>query len=139
MQKKSPQQERKAFGATVREWRESRDLSRDALGAKIGVSGATIKQIELGYQNLGKAARENLDRLLAGYRPDSEPSFAECGGRYAADPASPPPDEHLLTAIRAFLDADTQRAVANVASALGITLERAWLAVLREKTTPKQE
>lgn len=55
--------ERLAYGLRVRALRERLGMTRDAFGQKIGVSGSTVKQVELGYQNLGEAARFALARL----------------------------------------------------------------------------
>lgn len=69
-----------AFGRRVRAIRETLGLSRELFGARLGVSATTIKNVELGCQNLGGAATAMLETVAAstaGLQPGTGLSCAE--------------------------------------------------------------
>ena len=55
--------EKKRFGAELREFRERNRMARDDFAPFLGITSKTLAQVELGYQNLGTAAKRAFERL----------------------------------------------------------------------------
>ena len=52
------------FGEKLQRMREAMGLSRDQFALKIGVSSQTLRLVEEGRQNLGKAARLAVENMV---------------------------------------------------------------------------
>lgn len=57
------QEERRRYGRFLRKTREALAMDRDQFALAIGVSSTTVKQVELGYQSLGKTAKLNVEKM----------------------------------------------------------------------------
>lgn len=119
----------KTLGLRLRETRTSLGLDRDQLGARIGVSGTTIKQVELGYQALGKAASQRLAQLLAP-PPPAPDCIAEEPAPYGVGPSS---RDIVSRVIALTCEERIQSAATGVAAALNCTyVEALTLTIQRE-------
>lgn len=70
--------DKKSYGTKLRHYREGLGLDRDTFGARIGVSGVTIKNVELGYQALGKGALKRIQDMEAGKVIELRDNGEEC-------------------------------------------------------------
>ncbi|MFA5635695.1 MAG: hypothetical protein WC977_07295 [Anaerovoracaceae bacterium] len=117
--------DKKETGEHVRAIRERLGYSRDQLGAAIGVSAITVKQVELGFQNLGGAASKALETL----GQKQPPSLAEEPGTYTVRPRAGNEKlaEHLAAALA---HGNLDEKAAEIAKLLGCSAEQAMKAAL---------
>lgn len=91
------------FGDKLREWRQRRKLSQQALGEKIGADGPRIHRLEKGTEN---PTLDTLDRLAAALAIDVgellRPRLEQESGRVEGGSEGSP----ILAALLARLDAD---------------------------------
>ena len=118
-------EKRQIFGREMRRFRERvLGITRDAFGRRLGVSGNTVKQVELGYQNLGAGARRTYEEL----RRKSQATVE--GAAPVADAAE---RVSLEQAARWMADGEFEGQVAQVIAALRCTRQTAVEAVLRAR------
>jgi len=115
---------KKVDGLKLRRIREEAGLTRDQFASRIGVSTTTLKQVELGYQYLGKAAWVHVRQIAAGSRGEVH----DGGTEYGTSSKSPDLDK----IIKAMLDPEQQENARIISERLKIPIERAWGIVLRE-------
>jgi transcriptional regulator with XRE-family HTH domain len=123
----------KTAGLRLREHRAALGLDRDQLGARIGVSGSTIKQVELGYQALGRAASERLAQLLA------PPRLGYIGEEPAHYGAGHSASDAVSAALALACEERIKSAAEGVASALGCHYREALEIVIRRELGKDQK
>lgn len=112
------QSEKKAYGLYVRDLRESLGLDRDVFAGRIGVSSQTVRNVEQGSQNLGKAAQLAVERLAT-----------STGATYGG-PATPDNAEMIATFV---VDDELREQAAKVAEITGLGIKEAVEMIIRQR------
>ena len=117
--------EKLAFGRKLRAWRMDAGLDRAQLARRLGVSEKTIQNVELGQQNLGRAARVALGRLMKGHSPADE--CAEAQAHYGSEPNGAKAAEGIARFIE---DGSLQGQATKMAEVLGLSYHDALVHVI---------
>ncbi len=106
----------------MRAFRESRGWDRREMAVRLGLSPKTIQQVELGYQNMGAAARKRFEDMATGAAESCEEHRAEATAAFR--PRRIPVDELeriVNRAIEIATDPEQCRKAKEVARVLGCT------------------
>jgi len=120
--------EKDRYAEYVRSVRERLGMYRDEFGEALGgLSAETIRHVESGHQNLGKAAQAAVEKLAAGEVREGPPLYAQLDEKAKTAGMTAEEIAELL------VDESLEAQAAEIARVLGCDLRRAYTIVIRER------